>query len=88
MGEERSLLGDEADAAPLRGEVRAAVLERPLAEADRAVVGPLEAGDQPQQRRLAAARRPEHRGEAAARDLEVDADQHLGRAEGLAQATD
>ena len=36
-------------------------------------VGPLEAGDQPQRRRLAAARRAEHREELAARDLHVDA---------------
>ena len=42
------------------------------AELDPALVGPLEAGDHPQRRRLARAGRAEHREELAARDVEVD----------------
>ena len=40
---------------------------------DGALVGSLEAGDHPQQRRLAGTRRAEHREELALGDLEVDA---------------
>ena len=73
VGEERPLLGDEADRPPLGGEVGARVAEHPLAEADRAAVGVLEAAEQPQQRRLAAAGGAEDRGQAAGRHLEVEA---------------
>ena len=44
-------------------------------ELDLAVVGPLEAGHDPQQRRLAAARRAENGGERPVRDGQVDAAQ-------------
>ena len=47
--------GHVADAAPLRREIRAAVLERLPAERHAAPLGALEAGDHAQQRRLAAA---------------------------------
>jgi hypothetical protein len=42
-------------------------------EQDLALGRALEAGDEPQRRRLAAARRAEHREELAARHLELDA---------------
>jgi hypothetical protein len=46
----------------------------------------LEAGDQPQQRRLAAARRPDEHGEFAVLDLEIDAVDDAHGAEALAHA--
>ena len=66
----------------------AGVAEHPLAEPDRAAVGVLEAAEQAQQRRLAAARGAEDRGEAAGGDLEVEAGEHDRAAERLAQAGD
>ena len=86
--EERALLGDEADPPALGGDVGGRSGELAAAEAHRARVGPLEAGDHPQQRRLAAAGRPEDRGQAARRDLEIEPAQNLGVAEGLRQAGD
>ena len=62
------VLEDEADAALLRHDVRDVV----VADHDPADVGHLEAGDDAQQGRLAAAARPEQRGERAVRDLDVD----------------
>ncbi len=60
-----------------------------LAEGVRSRVGALEARDQPQQRRLAAARGPEHGGQAAARHLQVESIEHRrSAAERLAQAGD
>jgi hypothetical protein len=55
VGEEGALLGHVADAALLRRQVRAPVIQRLLAERHGAPLGALEAGDHPQQRRLAAA---------------------------------
>ena len=45
------------------------------ADHDRALVGPVDAADQVEQRRLAAARRPGDDGEAVRQDDEVDVDQ-------------
>src|SRR6185503_2199665 len=53
---------------------------------DRATLGALEAGDQPQQRALAAPRRTEHREELAARDVERHVIDGRERAESLADA--
>ncbi len=88
VGEEGALLGYEADRATLGGEVGLGIAEHALAEPDRAAVGVLEAAEQAQQRRLAAARGPENRGEAAGGDLEVEAGEHDRAAERLAQAGD
>src|SRR5262249_37856823 len=55
-------------------------------EQDAPIVGPLEAGDRHQRRRLAAARRPEKRHELPARHLKADAAHRLERPEPLAQA--
>ena len=48
----------------------------------------LEAGDDPQQRGLAAARGAEQHDELAVGDVEVDALEHVGLAEGLADLVD
>ena len=88
VGEQRSLLRHEADPALLGGDVGALVADDPLADANRAGVGALEAGDQPQQRRLAAARRTEHGREAALRHLELQRVEHGCGTEGLAQRGD
>jgi hypothetical protein len=62
------VLEDEADVAVLRREVGGVdALDR-----DRALVGVLEAGDDAQQRRLAAAARAEQRGEPTRRDVHRD----------------
>ena len=59
--EQRAVLGHVADAAMLGADAPAPVVDDPPADRDRAGVESFEAGDQPQQRRLAAARRAEHR---------------------------
>jgi hypothetical protein len=66
--EERVVLEDRVHVAGVRraaGDVLAAQLDAPR-------VGTLEAGDDPQRRRLPEPGRAEHREELAARDLEVD----------------
>src|SRR6476646_489896 len=88
MGEESALLGDEADRTSLGGQMSGLVAEHSLTEPDRAGVGVLEAAQQPQQRRLAAARGAEDRGQAAGWDLEVEIDEHVRVAERLAPAGD
>src|SRR5690606_22756146 len=50
--------------------------------------GPLEAGNQVEQRRLAAARCAQHHQELAARNLQIDAVQRLEGSEGLGNALD
>jgi len=62
------------------GRARAAV------EADRSAVRAFEAGDQPQQRALAAATAADDRDEFARRDLQVHIAQHTALAIGLGQA--
>ena len=84
MLESRVVLEDEADVATLRGEP-GRVLAR---EQDLARVGPLEAGDDPQQSRLAGAAGPEHRRERALRDLERDIIDGEERAEALRDVAD
>src|ERR671931_1601389 len=67
--EERVVLEDGVDVA----RVGRPVADVGAAELDPAFVGPLEAGNQTQRRRLARARGPEQREELARPDLEVDA---------------
>jgi hypothetical protein len=69
--EQRALLEDHADAARLGLDPRARPRDRPAADPHAAGVGALEAGDQPQQRRLAGAARAEHGEEAAALEPQV-----------------
>ena len=71
--EQRALLEDHADAARLGLDPLAGAGDRAAADPHAAGVGPLEAGDQPQQRRLARAARAEHGEEAAALEPQVDA---------------
>src|SRR5439155_19931233 len=66
--ERRVVLEDEADAALLRPVVRDVL----LGDLDLAAVGGLEAGDDPEQRRLAAAARPEECRQRSRLDLERD----------------
>ena len=86
--EERVVLEDHPDPPPLRRHERRRARQLGPADGDRAGVGALEAGDQPQQRGLAAAGRPQHRDQLAARDLEVDAGDRAHAAEGLDDASD
>ena len=73
MGEEAALLRDVADPALLGVDVRALAVDDLLADRDGAAVGSLEAGQQPQQRRLAAARRSENGGQRSGGHLEIQA---------------
>ena len=57
-------------------------------DADRARLGPDEAGDRAQQRRLAAARAAEERDHLAALDVEAHAVEHARRAVGDAEVFD
>ena len=68
MREERVVLEDRVDV-PLVGRT---VRDVGAAELDATLVGPLEAGDQPQRRRLAGAGRAQQREELAGGDLEID----------------
>src|SRR5213079_1951809 len=68
MLERRVVLEHEADAALLRPVVRDVL----LGDLDRTAVRGLEAGDDPGQRRLAAAARPEERRQRSRLDLEGD----------------
>jgi hypothetical protein len=77
--EQRVRLEDRVDVALVRRQGAHVA----AADEDRAVVGLLEAGDQPQRRRLAAARRPEQRQELAVANGEVDAVDGRDRAEAL-----
>ncbi len=82
--EERVVLEDRVDGSVERRHGRDVATR----EADAAVVGPLEPGDQAQRRRLARAGRSEHREELAASDLEVDPGDGHDRAVRLPQAFD
>ena len=89
MREQRALLGDVPDAAPLaRHEATAGVVDQVLADEDLSVVGPFEAGHDPQQRRLAAPRGAEDRRERPGRNGQVHAAQDRLRPECLGHAGD
>ena len=79
VAEQRVMLKHEADMA-LAGAVRQRVL---AVERNLAGVGPVQPGDDPQQRGLARARRPEQRQQLAIGDLEVDIVERGKRAEFL-----
>ncbi len=74
--EQRAFLGHVADPALLRRHVATAVVQRPAGKADLAALGALEAGDDAEQRRLAAPGEAEHGGQRARGDLQVHAAQH------------
>ena len=76
------MLEDHAEAATL-GRQR---IDPLVAQADGAGIGPLETGDDAQQRRLAAARRSEQRQDLAGSDLERDAFEDRLVAEALGDA--
>jgi hypothetical protein len=81
---ERIGLEDHGEAAPVgRHVVRADPVDQEIARGDL-----LEAGDHPEQRRLPASRRPDKDHELAVPDHKVDALDHLGGAEGLAEGPD
>ncbi len=63
VGKQATLLGDIADPALLGADVRALAVDELPGDPDGAAVGSLEAGEQAQQRRLAAARRAQDRRE-------------------------
>ena len=86
--EEGRVLEDHADAAPLGRDEGRRAGQDPIADADLAGVGALQAGDAAQEGGLAAAARAEQRDQPARRHRQVDAPQHLGGAEGLRQAGD
>src|SRR5215813_8385099 len=74
---QRIVLEDHADVACVRRQV----VDAALAEPDLAAVGPVEAGDESQQRRLAAPRGPEQREQLAVADVERGAIDGGGRPE-------
>ena len=80
---QRRRLGDEADPLVLAGPVRAGAVD-----GDPTGRRLVEAGDDPEQRGLAAAARPEHGDDLARRDLEVDPGEGLRRVERLAHAAE
>jgi len=86
--EQRAFLGDVADAPALRRHVQAGAADGRAVDRDRAGVRALEAADQPQERRLAAARGPEDRDEPAALDREIDIRERAVRAEILRKPGD
>jgi hypothetical protein len=84
--EERIVLEDHADAATLGRHPGAVAGDGRVLEPDLAGVRVLEAGDQAQQRRLAAAARAEERDDLALLDAEVGGVHGLHRAEALGHA--
>ena len=74
--EQRALLGDVPDVAPLGWGSMSGVVDDEGTETDRPPVGPVEPGEDPQQRRLPAPRRTEDRGQGAVGDVQIDAAQH------------
>ena len=80
--EERPVLGDVAEPAPVWRHPDAVAADLPVTDEHRAGRGRFEAGDHPQQRRLAASGRPDDRGDAAVGDVEVDPVEHRHRAVG------
>ena len=81
--EQGALLRDVADAAVLRGDRAPAVIDHLLADPQAAAVEPLEPGDQPQQRGLAAARGAEDGGDGPLWDGQLDAGEDHCLAESL-----
>jgi hypothetical protein len=77
--ERRVVLEHEAHVAPLRCQAGGV----PAVDRDGTGVRPLQPGDDPQQRGLAAAAGPEQRGQRSGRDGDADVAQHRAGAEGL-----
>ena len=86
VGEERVVLEDHADPAALGRERSARAPRPPRRRSRRAGVGLLEAGDQPQRRRLAAAAGAEQGADRALGDVEVETVDGDDVTEGFAQA--
>ncbi len=86
MRKQRAFLRDIADAAAFRRAVQAGAGDRLAMQRDLAGIRPLEAGDQAEQRRLAAAGGAEDGDQLAGADVEVDIVQHLLVAEALGDA--
>ena len=84
MREQRIVLEDQADLAPVRRHLRHVL----AADRDRARIGHDEARDRAQQRRLAAAGRAEKRHHLALHHVEVAVPQHRERPEALADAAE
>ena len=84
--EERVVLEDHPDPPALGGDRAAGPLDLLAADLDRARVGALEAGDQPQRRRLAAAAGAEQGADRPLGDVEVEAVDGDDVAERFAQA--
>ena len=84
--EQRAVLRDVADVPGLGGDVQAGCLQHAAVEQDAAAIRGLKPGDQPQQRRLAAAGGAEQGDDVAGGDGEVDPAQHLAPAPELAEA--
>ena len=83
VGEQAALLRDVTDPALLGMDVRALAVDDLPGDPDGAAVGSLEAGEQAQQRRLAAAGRSQDRRERPRRHLQVEAGEHRVRSEAL-----
>jgi hypothetical protein len=83
MREEAPLLGDVADPATLGADVVMVIVENHATDRHHPPVGPLEAGEDAQQGRLATAGGPEHRREGAVRNGEIDAAEDGVISEGL-----
>ena len=88
VGEKGTVLGHVPHPPRLRREVGATIFDHVLPEGHGAGVGILEAGQDAQQRRLAASRRPEHGRKRTFRHLEVEPVENDPSAEGLSQAGD
>jgi hypothetical protein len=84
--EQAALLRDVADPAPFRPGVDARAIDQDVADLDRAGVGAVEAGHQPQQGRLAATGGTENRRQGSGWHLQVHAGQNRVGSEGLMQA--
>jgi hypothetical protein len=84
--EQRVVLEDHPNPPPLGSHEAAGPGHHLVADDHAARVGPLEAGDGPEQRRLAAARGSEHGHQLAALDLEAHLADGLKRPEGLGDA--
>ena len=76
VGEQGALLGDVPQSAPLGRLAAATVVHDRVADADSTLVDAVEAGHQPQQRGLAAARRPQDGGDRLGLDGQVHPAEH------------
>jgi hypothetical protein len=88
VGEQRPVLEHHADPTLLGSQVGAVAAREVVADGDLAVVDPLEAGDGPQERGLAAAARAEECHRLVLGDVEGHLPQDLGLAEALDDAAD